>query len=480
MEFTIPIAIYILFVIGVCLHIIKNVDTPSKAMAYLGLSIVLPIIGAIIYFSFGFNYRKNKLYQKKINFNADSALEFSKATKEFGFPILEEFSVALDYYRPLANYLNSQCLTTIHNDNKLLINGENKFPAVIEELKKAKHHIHIEYYIIEDDTIANQLADILIEKAREGVEVRLMYDDFGSNKIRRGYSNRLKENGVKVFPFFKIHHILLANRVNYRNHRKIIVIDGNVGFVGGINISDRYINTPTPQLYWRDTHVMIKGRCVSNLQFIFMTDWNFCSQENLSFSKNYFPSQFISTPTSDKIIQVVASGPDSDHPNILYALVQAIILSRKEVLITTPYFVPDDALFDAILIAQASGVKVKLLVPGISDSTIVNRVSSSFYYDLLKAGVKVYRYTKGFVHAKTMVCDDHVSFIGTANLDHRSFDLNFEVNAIFYDKELARELKNNFLIDISNSEKLNLQKWEQRSIFIKFSERFFRLISPLV
>jgi cardiolipin synthase len=480
MEYAISIGLYFAFVIGVCLHIIKNVDTPSKAMAYIGLVIILPIAGAFIYFSIGFNYRKNKLYQKKINLNADSAIEFSKATREYGLPILEEFTESLNYFKPLASFLNNQCLTTAQNDIKLLINGEAKFPTVFEELKKATHHIHIEYYIIEDDDIAQQLADILIEKVKEGVEVRLMYDDFGSNGIRRKYANKLKINGVKVFPFFRINHVYFANRLNYRNHRKIIVIDGKVGFVGGINFSDRYINTVQSKLFWRDTHVMIKGHSIMNLQFIFMTDWNFCSNENLEFSRLYFPNQYLLGQTKNKIIQVAASGPDSDHPNILYALIQSIILSRKEVLITTPYFIPDESLFNAILITKASGATVKILVPGISDSIIVNKVSSSYYGDLLKAGVEVYRYTKGFVHAKTMVCDEHVSFIGTANLDHRSFDLNFEVNAIFYDRELANELKSNFIIDIANAEKLDLIKWNQRSIFIKFTERFFRLISPLV
>lgn len=274
---------------------------------------------------------------------------------------------------------------------------------------------------------------------------------------------------------------MLANRINYRNHRKIIVIDGKVGFVGGVNVSERYINPNKFNCYWRDTHIKIEGLAVLNLQRVFLADWNFCADQNVIVEEELFPVGNQEKESEDKqLVQVISSGPDSDHPDIMYALIQAILLSKKEILITTPYFVPRASFLDALKIASLSGVSIKLLVPSISDSKLVNGVSNSFYKEVLEIGVEVYRYKKGFVHAKTMVFDELVCSVGTANLDERSFDLNFEINALIYNKDFASQLKKAFLEDLKDSEKIELNQWNNRPVLIRFTERVARLLAPIL
>src|SRR5665213_137961 len=230
---------------------------------------------------------------------------------------------------------------TSNNSVKLLINGENKFPEVLKAMSEAKDHIHIEYYIYEDDDIGTEIGSILIKKAEEGVDVRFIYDDFGSSSIRKKFVTLLKASGVKAFPFFKISFLSFANRINYRNHRKIIVIDGHTAFVGGINVSDRYINKPanTEQVFWRDTHLRIDGPGVQHLQYLFLCDWNFCANKKLPINGTFFPRERDFPHRDNKIVQIAASGPDSPTPVILYSLMQAINLATEEILITTPYFI---------------------------------------------------------------------------------------------------------------------------------------------
>ncbi|WP_232217099.1 cardiolipin synthase [Winogradskyella sp. J14-2] len=472
--------IYILILLIVCIRIIINTTTPSKGLAYLLLVISFPVVGIIFYLSVGLNYRKKKLYQKKILIDEKAFPEINERKQLHSQKVLAKHKDTLGNFYPMLNLLKDKSFSSDNNTVQLYINGENKFPAIIDSLKAAKHHIHIEYYIYENDTIGNEIAELLIAKAQEGVKVRFIYDDLGSKNIRSNFVKKLQKAGVEAFPFYKINFIHFANRLNYRNHRKIIVIDGTTGFVGGINVSDKYINTSKNKLFWRDTHLKIVGTSVLNLQFTFLTDWNFCSKQNIAFSQDYFPIVKEEKKYGNDLVQIVASGPDSDHPNIMYSLVQTILLAKKELLITTPYFIPNSSFINAIKIAALSGVKVTLLVPGISDSFIVNVTSQSFYQELLEVGVKIYKYNKGFVHAKTLVCDQEIAVVGTANLDIRSFDLNFEINAITYDTIIAQQLSNQFYEDLQESIQLEIVKWNNRPVYVKFMEKVFRLFSSLM
>jgi cardiolipin synthase len=449
-------------------------------MAYLLISIFLPVAGILFYLIFGVNYWKLKLYDKK---SAEAKKILDKLEKEWGIPAdksIQEPNIVLQNNNELAAMLVKELHSPLTTGNKLklLVNGEEKFPEVLKALNEAKHHIHIEYYIYENDTIGKQIENILMAKAKEGVQVKFIYDDFGSPSINKKMEVRLKEAGVEVYPFQKVLFYLLANRLNYRNHRKIIVIDGQTAFTGGINVSDKYINDGPRRLYWRDTHLRIDGPGVFYLQYLFFTDWNFCCGKKVKLSTEHFVAD--KKHPEDAIVQVVASGPDADQPAVLFSILQAINLARKEILITTPYFIPGDTILDALKIAALSGLSVKLLVPGISDSKLVNAASRSYYGELLAAGVEIYLYNKGFVHAKTMVTDGNLSIIGTANMDMRSFELNFEVNVLLYDEKISTQLRNTFFEDLNDAGKIDGKKWNKRPAYKQLPEKLARLFSPVM
>ncbi len=473
--------VYIVIVTCICIRIIYDTRNNTKTLAYLLLVIFLPIVGIFFYFSLGINYRKRKIYSKKLFKDENLAKKLRTDIFRYSKQTFEKGNAALSGNKELAYMLtrHSMSALTAGNAVKLLINGERKFPEVLEAIRQAQDHIHIEYYIYEDDKIGKAIEQALAQKAKEGVSIRFIYDDFGSRSIRKKLVQRLKDAGIQAFPFYKVIFIALANRLNYRNHRKIIVIDGQTAFVGGINISDRYVNSDINKLFWRDTHLRIDGPGVHYLQYLFLCDWNFCAKDDLQPNELFFPkpSRLLK---GNKIVQVAASGPDSDTPTILFSLLQAINLATKEILITTPYFIPGESLIDALIVAAMSDISVKLLVPGHSDSWLVNAAARSYYDDLLNAGVEIYLYNKGFVHAKTMAADRKIAIVGTANMDYRSFDLNFEVNAIVYDEELANELSNVFFEDIKEAEKIDLDSWNARSKYKQLLEKSARLVSPLL
>lgn len=473
--------LYGLLVAAVGLRIIYDTRTSTKTLAYLLLTIFVPIAGIIFYLSFGINYRKRGLYSKKL-IDDDALLqrlkrEIYRTTEQ----TLVEADDEVGANRELAYLLLNDNLSplTSRNDVKLLLNGETTFPEILQSLRQAKDHIHVEYYIYEDDAIGNEIKDILIQKAKEGVKVRFIYDDFGSRSIRKKLVPELIRGGVEAWPFYRVIFIALANRLNYRNHRKIIVIDGCTAFTGGINISDKYRNNADPALYWRDTHLRIDGPGAYYLQYIFLCDWNFCADEAILPDRRYFPAAN-GGPSSNAIVQIAASGPDSGLPGILFSLLQAIHLAKKEILITTPYFIPGDSLQDALIVAALSGVRVCLLVPGISDSRFVNLASSSYFEDLLSVGVEIYRYQKGFIHAKTIVTDGSLSAVGSANMDQRSFELNFEVNAFIYDTAFSRQLRDTFYADLQDAVRLEPERWQNRPVWRKLVEKIARLVSPLL
>lgn len=471
--------IYVVFIIAVCLRILFDTGSTTKATAYILLVIFIPLIGIFIYFSFGINYRKRKLYSKNL-FSEELEKQVVAFVEKDQNRIINTHSDVLAKYSGLADLILNQSFYPLSDNNEvdILVNGENKFPSVFQAIEQAKNHIHLEYYIYELDKIGMQLIEILIKKAQEGIQVRFIYDDFGAHKLRKQV-RRMRASGIEVFPFYKIRIFFLANRLNYRNHRKIIVVDGEIGFVGGINVSDKYINSDRDKWFWRDTHLKLRGGIVHPLQSIFMVDWNYCSGQKLQPNRDFFPLNAIEN-LGNKIGQIVASGPDSDTPLILHSLCKAISLAKEEVLITNPYFIPDPRVMDTILIAAFSGVKVKLLVPGISDSTFVNIANHAQFAELLTAGVEIYTYQKGFVHAKTIVIDKELAIVGTANMDFRSFDLNFEVNALIYDSQIASELRQHFYTDLKDSNRVEAEKWYQRPLYRQLLDRVVRLVSPLM
>lgn len=477
--------VYIIILITVCLRIIYDTTSINKTLAYLLFVVFVPLIGMLFYFWFGTNYRKRRVYSKKLVDDDDIAKRIIEGVISRTEMNLKREIDAIGDGKGLVKFLLRDSFSPLTGGNaiKLLQNGEEKFPDVIAALECAQHHIHLEYYIYEDDIIGNQIKDLLVRKAKEGVQVRVIYDAFGSASIRKKFTRDLIAAGVEAYPFNRIRFMVLANPIHYRNHRKIIVIDGNCGFVGGINISDRYINDPRYQsdkkkVYWRDTHLRIEGPGVLYLQYLFFCDWNFCSGQKLRPDQYYFDAR--RHPNGRANVQIAASGPDSPTSTIMLSLVKAINLARKEVLLITPYFIPGESILNALRVAALSGVSVKIITPGISDSRLVNAAAWSYYGDMLSAGVEIYLYNKGFIHTKSMVVDDYISIVGTANMDYRSFDVNFEVNAVVYGTELAAELRADFYRDLDDSRRIDPDAWRKRPKYKQFPERIARLLSPLL
>lgn len=475
--------IYFIIMVLVILRVLHDTRSGVKALAYILFIVLIPVVGMFFYFSFGINYRKQKLYSRKIVNDEALRQEILTLLHDYSEQVLHS-GLVLSKHRNLVRFISNSTNSPLTGNNsvQLLLNGEEKFPTLLNALEAATSHIHLEYYIYEDDETGNSIADILIKKAQQGVAVRFLYDHFGSHGLSNGFIKRLEDAGVDTAPFYRIKWYAFANRLNYRNHRKIIIVDGKKSFIGGINISDRYRNDAKSKngLYWRDTHLMIDGRATIYLQYLFLCDWNFSSENKLHYGMDYFPLNFETQKIENEVVQIAPSGPDSKLPVIFYSIMKAIGSARERVLITSPYFIPGESLMDALIIVAKSGVEVKLLVPGKSDSKMVNSAARSYYTELLKHGVRVFTYEKGFVHAKTMVIDDDLSVIGSANMDYRSFDLNFEVNAMLYSKEITGQLQKAFEEDLKESHEINAIDWLKRPAYKILWEKLIRLLAPLL
>ncbi|MFT4204399.1 MAG: cardiolipin synthase [Chitinophagaceae bacterium] len=474
--------LYVLLMIASSLHVVYNYKDSGKAFAYLILILFLPVLGTVIYLLLGLNKRKHKMYNRKLIADQHMERRVEAFVRMSNNAIMEKRAEDLGRQTRLARLLSNDNYTPLTPYNKVDIfnNGENAFPAILDSLRQARNHIHIEYYIIEDGKIFHEIMEILLQKAQQGVQVRVIFDDFGSKDIRKAYKKELQKGGVEIYPFLKLYFVALANRINYRNHRKIIIIDGYTAFTGGINISDRYCNTDDTQQYWRDTHLKIEGYGAYPMQSIFLADWNFCSGQHIEPNNHFFPELPSYFKEQDTIVQIASCGPDSTYPTILYAIIAAISAAKSEILITTPYFIPPSSLLNTLRIAALSGVHIKILVPYRSDSRVVNMASASFFDEILDYGIEVYQYEKGFVHSKVMVCDRELAIVGTANMDIRSFDLNFEINVQVYDKDVACRLADDFANDLRSAQRIDPEQWQNRPIHKKMVGKIFRLASSLM
>ncbi len=471
--------LYIVTIIFMVILVIQQRGDPMKTIAWLLVVTFVPLLGIVLYFFFGKNYRKEKIFSRKglaDNEQLKMLAQYQPDDKaDTSYWPDEAIASKAHIMRMLYN--SDKVLLTEHNRVKILVNGKVTFEHIITELENAEKHIHLEYYIIEDDRIGNEIRRILIRKAREGLEVRVIYDDIGCWSLSDEYIQSLKEAGVMVFPFMPVRFPFFTNKVNFRNHRKIIVVDGKVGFVGGLNIADRYISGSSELGPWRDTHLKVEGEAVYSLQSVFLLDWYFVSKRNIHDQDRYFPPVDIA---DFHLMQIVASGPDSDWASIMQTFFSAIATARSYIYISTPYFLPNESIFTALRTAALSGVDVRMLLPVYSDSRLVTWSSFSYIGQLLDAGIKVYLYKKGFTHSKLMMVDDVFCSIGTANMDIRSFDQNFEVNALIYDQRLTVAMRNIFMNDIKDLKSIDNNEWDQRSRWVVFRESVARLFSPLL
>lgn len=440
----------------------------------------LPFVGFFLYLLLGRQLRKKHLFrwdgrkdigiEQLINYQIE-AIENNE---------LELRTEHIKNYSHLIymNLKTNNAVLTQDNDVKIFDDGSDKFEALISDINHAKNHIHIQYYIFKLDNLGQRIINALIKKAKQGVKVRVLFDEMGSRGIRKRHFKELIEAGGEVEVFFPSILPLINPRLNFRNHRKIAVIDGRIGYIGGFNVGDEYLSLSDRFGYWRDTHLRIEGSAVHPLQTRFILDWNQASAKNdIIYAERYFP---IIPQKGTAALQIISSGPDTEWEVIKNNYLHLIANAKKYVYIQSPYFIPDESFFDAIRIATLTGIDVRIMIPNKPDHMFVYWATYSYVGPLVEAGAKVYHYEKGFIHAKMIVVDDEIASVGTANIDVRSFSLNFEVNALIYDRLLAHRLAEIFERDIMDCSELTLELYKNRSNYTKFRESMSRLLSPIL
>ncbi|HMR17893.1 MAG TPA: cardiolipin synthase [Sphingobacterium sp.] len=473
----------IILYVGVISAILIENRNPTKTVAWILVIIFIPFLGLVFYYFFGQKFVKvQKL--KRINKEQTVRLQHQWETLD---PIMESFIEdihgKIGDLSKVFRWMKNERLSspTLENGVKLLINGEGKFGSLKQDLLAAKHSIHMEYYIFNPDTIGLEILDILEQKASEGVTVRLIVDSFGSPELIK-YIRKRKESSIQFKAFLPVTFTSLANS-NYRNHRKITVIDASIGYVGGINICDKYINKPDnpSRMYWRDTAIRVEGLSINMLQVNFWNSWNQTDGDPFLLEEGYLrvikEERDICGQAS---VGFVSCDPASKGPFNLEALLIAIGEANTKIQLCTPYYIPGEELERALIVAASSGVEVELMVPARSDSYLVQHASFSFLKPLLERGVKVYQYKKGFMHAKTMNVDNKLCFIGTVNLDIRSFYINYEIAAAVSDVQLCRQMDKQFEEDKLDSELLTLRLWKTRPRWKRGLDSVCRLLAPLL
>lgn len=485
--------LYINLILSIMIVFFQRRD-PKSVWTWLLLLYFVPVFGFFFYLIFAQDLHKNKMFRVK---EVEDRLRYSVRNQE-------DFLKTHDLYLedPLAaeygdlvlyNLETSGAVLTLNNQVEIFTDGEEKFENLRQALRQAEHFIHIQYYIIKNDELFDSLVPILLDKVRQGVEVRILYDGMGGRFMPEKRWQELKRAGILVGCFFPPFLGRLNLRVNYRNHRKIVVIDGRIGYVGGFNIGREYLGKDPKFGYWRDTHLKIRGDAVISLQIRFALDWNYAVQENLFKDGRYFLGRIRSGGGMGSLpelmeelkreplgIQIITSGPDSQTRQIRDNYLELFHKAHHHIYIQTPYFVPDDAILSALKIAAQSGVDVRLMIPCKPDHPFVYWATYSYAGELVDAGARCFTYEDGFLHAKGVMVDSRVSCYGTANMDIRSFELNFEVNATIYDEETTERLEAAFLDDLTRCREVTCEVYEARSLWVRIKEQGSRLLSPLL
>ncbi len=458
----------VLLVSVIVMEIAEN-GHPIRTVAWILVLTFLPGVGLVLYFFFGRDRKNRRLVaaEEQERLLANSAQACSEH-------ICRQIPPE---YRNLATllYTAGRALPVEGNDVQVYTDFPSMYGDLLADLESARHHIHFQFFKFEDDELGRKAEEILSRKAREGVEVRLQIDDL-ANLTRRGFYRRMEKNGVQVEPFVRVRFLLVNSDTNYRNHRKNVVIDGRIGYTGGMNIAKRYAVGIRSGI-WRDSHIRVTGPVVAEMQSAFLMDWKF-STKHLLDDPVYYPAV---PRTGDLLMQVATSGPMGEFRVIMQAMLRILAESRHYVFIQTPYFIPTEAVMLALRGAALSGVDVRLMLPHRGDGNfLVTLASRSYVKDALEAGVKVIFYEKGFLHAKTIVADDQVVSIGSTNMDIRSFEQDFEINAFIYDRDLAVRMREIFVADEQDGSYVVPAQWYARPAFVRFEESFARLFSPLL
>ena len=462
-------AFTIIVILGVVISENRN---PVKSLAWVTVLLMLPVIGIVLYLFFGRSIKNTHMISRR-NRRKLKKLEHSKGVDirslEYGDELIQQIKLA----RSLSG-------AYYYGDNNVEIftDGKTKFNHLISDLKNAQQSINLQYYIFEGDTIGNAIAELLKEKASQGVKVRVIYDHVGSFHVRKKFFKQLQAAGVEAHPFFKVNFPLLGYRLNWRNHRKIAIIDDKIGYIGGMNIADRYIDGGKFNV-WRDNHLRIEGPGVASLLYSFAVDWNFMGQSLIEQQE----SQELGG--EDKVsgnvgMQLITSGPTNQWNNIELMFHRAIAGAKHRVFIQTPYFLPTEGLMKALVAASLSGVDVRLMLPLRTDSAILRYASFSYITECLRAGIKIYLFKPGMLHSKVLIVDDELTSIGSTNFDFRSFEHNFEANVFLYSKQINEKAAANFLNDQTESYRVLPDEWRRRPVTRKWAESLLRLLSPVL
>ena len=458
----------LVILISIILMEIAENGHPIRTLTWILLLVFLPVIGLILYFFFGLDRKNRRMV------SVEDMDRFQQLTdKAVEGQVCEDPPAGV---RNLITLLHTagKAVPVRGNDVRVYTDFSAMYSDLLADLESAQHHIHFQFFKFEDDEMGRKAEEILVRKAQEGVEVRLQIDDL-ANLSRRRFFRRMAKKGVQVRPFFRV-RLLLSSDTNYRNHRKNVVIDGRVGYTGGMNIAKRYA-IGIRNGVWRDTHIRVEGPVVAEMQTAFLVDWKFSTKQLLD-DPVYFPQV---PPAGNLLMQVATSGPLGEFRVIMQAILRVFSESRKYVYVQTPYFIPNEPLGAALRNCALAGVDVRLIIPRRDDVNIITTLASrSYIKDLLAAGVKVYFYDKGFMHAKTVVADDNVCSIGSTNLDIRSFEQDFEINAFIYDKKMAKQMREQFLLDLESCTQVDPERWARRSRVHRFWESVARLFSPIL
>lgn len=462
---------WMFFLVAVATIVVVVMDNrnPVKTLAWVLVLVFLPVAGLVLYFFFGRDTRKEKLIGKR---------GYERLLK---YPMMEyqqqESLKDIEGQHPLMCFSRrvSGALPFEGNAIQLYSDGYSMLKALLQSIAQAEHHVHLEFYIFEDDAVGRLVRDALVDKASQGVEVRVLYDDVGCWKVPHRFFDEMREAGIEVRSFLKVRFPRFTSKVNYRNHRKIVVVDGRVGFVGGMNLALRYLKGVSWGI-WKDSFMQVEGKAVYGLQTAFLTDW-YATDHSLITSSRYFPEM---GNYGKALIQVVTSDPIGEWRDIMQGLLIAITSAKSYFYIQTPYLLPTEPILMALKTSALTGVDVRIMIPFRGDSRWVHWASMSYLDELLEAGVKIYRYKKGFLHSKLMVSDDMLSTIGSTNMDFRSFEHNFEVNAFMYGRASALVLKEIYLSDQRDAELLQRKSWRMRPWYQKVIESVIRLFAPLL
>lgn len=466
----IALAAYVVVVVSCIVVVLSENRNPIRSLAWFIALVALPGVGIIFYLFFGRSMKGQHLIsrhnKRKLlhNFNRKSANLSSLPINDADRQLVK-----------LAYSLTHSPLT-INNQMEIFTTGKEKFNRLFQDLKNAKKSIYLQYYIFSDDSLGQQIAEVLAEKARQGLSVKVIYDHVGSFSASNSFFKKMKDAGVDTHPFFRVTFPQLANRINWRNHRKVVIIDNEIGYIGGMNIADRYVNGMKDGSEWRDSHMRLRGEIVQSLIFSFAVDWYFLKSPDQTLDLKSAP-----VDCSNEVgMQLVSDGPITEWNNLSLCFLKAISSARRSIFIQTPYFLPTDTLLNALEAAALANVDVRIMIPAKGDSKLLQLATYSYVTRCLKAGIKVYRYTPGMLHAKSMTVDNNFATAGSTNFDFRSFENNFEANLFIYDKDINLRFREIFFFDLQRCEKLKYSEWKARPLPQRALESLVRLFAPIL